>query len=223
MRQIVINLLGNAIKFTEAGEVRMTVRVLTAPGMEPQFQVDVSDTSIGITEEHLRRLFQPFVQADSSTTRRFSGTGLGLTISKRLAVMLSGDLSVDSAPGKGSTFRLTLATGPLAGVRLVDHSQPTMVHQLPPTPGVTIPSDCRILLVEDGPDNQLKKGERHLTTVVCRKFFAFRCGASPLFQGAARFLRVVLRALPRQCSMARRHPHCAAPRRSRPATPGGRA
>jgi PAS domain S-box-containing protein len=154
LRQIVINLLGNAIKFTEAGEVRVTVRVLTAPGMEPQLQVDVSDTGIGMTEEQLRRLFQPFAQADSSTTRRFGGTGLGLTISKRLAVMLGGDISVDSVPGKGSTFRMTIATGPLAGVRLIDHSQPAMVPQLPPTPGATIPSDCRILLVEDGPDNQ---------------------------------------------------------------------
>jgi PAS domain S-box-containing protein len=155
LRQIVINLLGNAIKFTEAGEVRVVVRLVAPSDGEPTLQIDVSDTGIGMTEEQMRRLFQPFAQADSSTTRRFGGTGLGLTISKRLAAMLGGDISVRTVPGKGSTFRVTIATGPLEGVRFVDHSQPTMVacHQVATTPG-TLPLDCRILLVEDGPDNQ---------------------------------------------------------------------
>ncbi len=154
LRQIVINLLGNAIKFTERGEVHLVVRLLAAPRAEPKLQIEVSDTGIGMTEEQIRRLFQPFAQADSSTTRRFGGTGLGLTISKRLAVMLGGDIAVRSVPGKGSTFCVTIATGPLAGVRLVDHSQPTTVHQSTATPRATIPFNCRILLVEDGPDNQ---------------------------------------------------------------------
>jgi PAS domain S-box-containing protein len=156
LRQILINLLGNAIKFTAAGDVRVTVRLLAAPGAEPMLQIDVRDTGIGMTEEQMRRLFQPFAQADSSTTRRFGGTGLGLTISKRLALMLGGDIAVHSVPGKGSTFRVTIATGPLEGVRLVDHSRPATVacHQPPPMPRVTLPLDCRILLVEDGPDNQ---------------------------------------------------------------------
>ncbi len=156
LRQIVINLLGNAIKFTEAGEVRMSTRLLAPPGGEPKLQIAVSDTGIGMSEEQIRRLFQPFAQADSSTTRRFGGTGLGLTISKRLAVMLGGDISVFSVPGEGSTFRVTIATGPLEGVRLVDHSQPATARSasLAPTPRATLPLPCRILLVEDGPDNQ---------------------------------------------------------------------
>jgi PAS domain S-box-containing protein len=153
LRQIVINLLGNAIKFTEAGEVRMTMRMLAPPGAEPKLQIDVSDTGIGMSEEQVRRLFQPFAQADSSTTRRFGGTGLGLMISKRLAVMLGGDISVFSVPGKGSTFRVTVATGPLEGVPLIDHAQAATPRpaQRAPAPSLL---PCRILLVEDGPDNQ---------------------------------------------------------------------
>jgi PAS domain S-box-containing protein len=156
LRQIVINLLGNAIKFTEAGEVRVTTRLLAPPGGEAKLQIDVSDTGIGMSDEQVRRLFQPFAQADSSTTRRFGGTGLGLTISKRLAVMLGGDISVSSVPGKGSMFRVSIATGPLEGVRLIDHSQAAAPRppQPAPAPRTRLPLPSRILLVEDGPDNQ---------------------------------------------------------------------
>ncbi len=119
-------------------------------------QIDVIDTGIGMTEEQMGRLFQPFTQADSSTTRRFGGTGLGLTISKRLATMLGGDISVRSVPEQGSIFRVTIATGPLEGVRLVDHVPPTAVPCGQPSaaPRSAIEINGRILLAEDGPDNQ---------------------------------------------------------------------
>ncbi len=107
LRQILVNLVSNAVKFTEAGEVRIAVRpVPREDGLWIAFEV--RDTGIGMSEEQLGRLFQPFTQADSTMTRRFGGTGLGLCISKNLAVILGGDITVASVPGKGSTFQLTM-------------------------------------------------------------------------------------------------------------------
>ena len=108
VRQILFNLLGNALKFTERG--RVTVRASTAPlgGGRTRVTLAVEDTGIGIDEEQRRRLFQPFAQADSSTTRRFGGTGLGLSIVRRLASLMDGDISAESQPGKGSTFHVRL-------------------------------------------------------------------------------------------------------------------
>ena len=114
VRQILFNLLGNALKFTERG--RITVRAATTPlgGGRTSVMLSVDDTGIGIDEEQRRRLFQPFAQADSSTTRRFGGTGLGLSIVRRLANLMDGDISADSERGKGSTFhvRLTFDAAP---------------------------------------------------------------------------------------------------------------
>src|SRR5256885_1754613 len=114
VRQILFNLLGNALKFTERGGV--TVRASTAPlgGGRTRVTLAVEDTGIGIEEEQRRRLFQPFAQADSSTTRRFGGTGLGLSIVRRLAHLMDGDISAESNPGAGSTFfvRLTFDAAP---------------------------------------------------------------------------------------------------------------
>jgi signal transduction histidine kinase/CheY-like chemotaxis protein/HPt (histidine-containing phosphotransfer) domain-containing protein len=114
VRQILFNLLGNALKFTEHG--RVTVRAATTPigGGRTAVNLTVADTGIGIDEESRRRLFQPFAQADSSTTRRFGGTGLGLSIVRRLAQLMGGDISAESTPGAGSTFhvRLTFDVAP---------------------------------------------------------------------------------------------------------------
>ncbi|MFO7903297.1 MAG: PAS domain S-box protein [Planctomycetota bacterium] len=154
-RQILINLTGNAIKFTESGSVRLVTRLVRSTGRPPCLQCDVVDTGIGMTQEQLRKLFRPFTQADSSTTRRYGGTGLGLTISKRLAEALGGDISVTSTPGKGSTFSVTVATGPLEGVAMIEDlaaMTPQPEAHIKPTDDV--PLDCRILLAEDGPDNQ---------------------------------------------------------------------
>jgi signal transduction histidine kinase/CheY-like chemotaxis protein len=103
VRQTLLNLTGNAAKFTEAGTITLAVR---REGDDVVF--DVSDTGIGIAPEHLDRLFQPFSQAESSTARRFGGTGLGLVISRRFCQMLGGDVSVDSTVGVGSTFSVRL-------------------------------------------------------------------------------------------------------------------
>ena len=106
LQQILVNLAGNAIKFTESGEVSVQVeRVVRNPLM---LRFTVRDTGIGMTEEQLARLFSPFTQADLSTTRRFGGTGLGLTISKGLIELLGGEIQVGSSPGGGSRFHFTL-------------------------------------------------------------------------------------------------------------------
>jgi len=158
LRQILINLIGNAIKFTEIGGVRLVTRFV-AIGNAPYLQFDLIDTGRGMTREQVARLFQPFVQADNSTTRKFGGTGLGLTISKRFAELLGGNLIVATTElGVGTTFRATVTTGPLDGVRMLeDPSSATVVANSSDTASRVLPSDLqglRILLAEDGPDNQ---------------------------------------------------------------------
>ncbi len=174
LRQILINLVGNAIKFTKQGSVRIVTRFiahrddgggpddLTATSMAGRqgfLQFEVIDTGIGMTKHQAAKLFQPFTQADTSTTRQFGGTGLGLTISKRLAAMLGGDIGLETELGRGSTFRVTIATGPLDGVLMVPQprhgiQQKAALPEKESAPPETDPLDCRLLLVEDGIDNQ---------------------------------------------------------------------
>ncbi len=107
VRQALFNLLSNASKFTENGTVALTVARDSADGSD-WVEFRVKDTGIGMTEEQLARLFQPFTQADASTTRKYGGTGLGLTITRRFCQMLGGDVTVDSTPDQGSTFTIRL-------------------------------------------------------------------------------------------------------------------
>ncbi|MEO8125550.1 MAG: response regulator [Bryobacteraceae bacterium] len=106
-RQVIFNLLGNAIKFTEAGEVVLTVEEPVSDGDRLTLHLSVSDTGIGISKEWQNRIFESFVQADGSNTRRFGGTGLGLTISARLVHLMGGRIWVESEAGRGSTFHFT--------------------------------------------------------------------------------------------------------------------
>lgn len=155
LRQILINLIGNAIKFTELGVVVVRVRCeLTGPA--PQIMFDVVDTGIGISEEQLGRLFQSFEQGDTSTTRRFGGTGLGLTIGQRMAKLLGGAIEVSSEFGNGSTFRLRLPTGSLDNVRLLTNlCEASRLQASSAQPRSDARFDgLKVLVAEDGKDNQ---------------------------------------------------------------------
>jgi signal transduction histidine kinase/DNA-binding response OmpR family regulator/HPt (histidine-containing phosphotransfer) domain-containing protein len=109
--QILINLSNNAVKFTDTGEIVISTELVQKDDTQVTLKFSVQDTGIGMTSEQAARLFQPFMQADTSTTRKYGGTGLGLTISKRLAEMMGGDIWVESEPGKGSTFSFTANFG----------------------------------------------------------------------------------------------------------------
>lgn len=110
LRQVFINLVGNAIKFTDEGSVRIVSRLSERAG-EPSMVIDIVDTGIGMSEAQMSDIFSPFTQADSSITRRFGGTGLGLAICKRFAEAMGGDLAVSSEPGAGSSFSVAIPTG----------------------------------------------------------------------------------------------------------------
>jgi CheY-like chemotaxis protein/HPt (histidine-containing phosphotransfer) domain-containing protein len=157
LRQILMNLIGNAIKFTHRGSIKLLVSMADAvQATYPRLRFDVIDTGVGMTGEQIGLLFRPFAQADNSTTRKFGGTGLGLTISKRLAVMLGGDITVRSEPGMGSTFSLTVHTGALAGVAMLD--APRALGESAETAASrfeNIRLAGRVLLAEDGPDNRV--------------------------------------------------------------------
>jgi PAS domain S-box-containing protein len=111
LRQIVVNLVGNAIKFTDEGEVALKVRVDAVEGGDRILHFTVSDTGVGIPPEKLKLIFEPFSQADTSTTRKYGGTGLGLTISTRLVEMMGGKMWVESEVGRGSEFHFTARVG----------------------------------------------------------------------------------------------------------------
>ena len=152
LRQVLTNLIGNALKFTERGGVTVTCRLLQDQA-SPRFEIQVADTGIGMTPEQLPRLFQAFHQADNSMTRRFGGTGLGLAISKRLAELMGGAITVASTRGAGSTFTATVATGSLEGIVLSDLSIVSAPVTAVPGNGAAQLAG-RVLLAEDGADNQ---------------------------------------------------------------------
>ena len=120
LRQVIVNLVGNAVKFTENGSIRIGVSFLPQwRAGQSAVSVEVTDTGIGIRQEALPRLFEPFTQAESSTTRKYGGTGLGLAISRQIVTALGGELTVRSTPGEGSTFTVTIPTGDISGVNLL--------------------------------------------------------------------------------------------------------
>ena len=114
LRQVITNLVGNAIKFTAKGEVRISLRMDPQPG-STLMQIDVADSGIGIPSDRLESIFEPFVQAEASTTRNYGGTGLGLTISRRFARALGGNVYATSESGKGSIFHVSIDVGSLQG------------------------------------------------------------------------------------------------------------
>ena len=145
LQQVLLNLAGNAIKFTERGEVEISLRALSQND-DAHLEFAVRDTGIGIPPSAQEHLFQPFAQADASMARRFGGTGLGLSICKSLVEMMGGRIWVESEVGKGSTFYFTVRL-PLAKELPADFEAPLAVSAAACT-------QLRILLVEDNPANQ---------------------------------------------------------------------
>ncbi|MFO1372777.1 MAG: ATP-binding protein [Candidatus Competibacteraceae bacterium] len=152
LRQILVNLVGNAIKFTEQGEVVIRLRLLEQGTQTVRLQIVVSDTGIGMAPDVQARIFDAFAQADSSTTRRFGGTGLGLAISKRLVQLMGGDMGVKSTPGAGSTFWFTLTLARAEALLRPVTVDPVSRRSLPlgKAPRFT----ARVLVAEDNPVNQ---------------------------------------------------------------------
>ncbi|MDR2115303.1 MAG: response regulator [Planctomycetaceae bacterium] len=124
LRQVLVNLVGNAIKFTSEGSINVFIDVVEQDGLSVLLRFSVRDSGIGITPEQMRLLFRPFTQADASTTRKYGGTGLGLAISKSIVGMMKGEIKCESQPGHGTTFIFTARFGlPLEGEVLEDFSE----------------------------------------------------------------------------------------------------
>jgi CheY-like chemotaxis protein len=141
IRQILTNLTGNAIKFTQTGEVVVEVSVTSPRDSHPELRFTVRDTGVGIPKDKQAIIFDPFSQADGSTTRRFGGTGLGLTISARLVTAMGGTLTVDSEPGHGSAFHFV--------VRLATVADPERIWPAPASL-----AGCEVLVVDDNRTNR---------------------------------------------------------------------
>ncbi|MDB5816725.1 MAG: arcB 7, partial [Rhizobacter sp.] len=156
LRQIVTNLVGNALKFTATGGVTVSARIETDASV-PRFVLDIADTGIGIPLDKCEAVFEPFVQAETSTTRKFGGTGLGLAISRRFARALGGDIKASSVLGQGSVFSVMLDPGSLDGVEWLTAEQllaPEAQAMADDSGRWVFPDGVRVLVVDDGNENR---------------------------------------------------------------------
>ena len=166
--QVLINLMSNALKFTERGEIRLIVELLAVSADAVRLRFEVRDTGLGMSPAQLSKLFTPFSQADSSTTRKFGGTGLGLVISKQLVQRMDGEIGVESEPGAGSCFSFTARFGLAAGL-----AAPLSAH--------SSLTGRQVLIVDDN------DSMRKLFTQVCR---TFGCQVEGVNSGAAALARL---------------------------------
>jgi CheY-like chemotaxis protein len=152
--QVLLNLIGNAIKFTDAGGVAISADVVRSSGSELELRVCVADTGIGIHPDHQKIIFEPFRQADDSLSRKFDGTGLGLSLVSGLVALMGGRIWLESEPGKGSKFFFTVLFGlPLVAVQNSEsQTQPGSTPSVSKADNLRLP--VNILVVEDNPINQ---------------------------------------------------------------------
>lgn len=166
LRQVLVNLIGNALKFTDEGDVRVVIS-LDQESTTPKINFTVSDTGIGMTAEQQKEIFEPFTQSAEAVAHRDGGTGLGLSISKRLAEAMGGTISVESTPGKGSRFTLSLPVTETEFESLIDTQRDTQKSEIPAQDEEELPPiKARVLLADDRRD----------VWRVC-KFFLEKCGA----------------------------------------------
>ncbi|MCD0458247.1 hybrid sensor histidine kinase/response regulator [Roseiconus lacunae] len=154
LRQILTNVLGNAIKFTNEGGIDVVIKFEDSP--QPSLSIAIEDSGIGMNEEQMSKVFNPFAQADTSTTRKYGGTGLGLSISKHLAEALGGGLTVASTPGVGSTFTLKIATPLVQGTRMIGRMEAIKLalgHAESRWETITV-TGARVLVVDDAATNR---------------------------------------------------------------------
>ena len=152
LRQVLLNLIGNALKFTEQGQISTRARLLGREGRRITLQLDVQDTGVGIAPDKQRLIFEPFSQEDASITRRYGGTGLGLSITSRLVQLMGGRIWLDSVPGQGSTFHFTVVLGLATEAGVEPPPAPDPCLNAPPAGDR--PRTLRLLLVEDNLINQ---------------------------------------------------------------------
>ncbi len=196
LRQILLNLIGNAVKFTLQGSVSVDVRTIEQSGSRLKLKFCVRDTGIGIPKDKQRAIFEAFTQVDGSSTREFGGTGLGLTISSQLVALMDGEIAVDSEPGQGSEFHFTAVFDVPERTEVQQHSlesasEPVKADAKP----VAAKSGLRILAVEDNPINQLlltrlleKSG--HCVTIAANGREAIDCLAGANWEFDAVFMDV---------------------------------
>ncbi|MBI5589083.1 MAG: response regulator [Deltaproteobacteria bacterium] len=162
LKQVLLNLVGNALKFTEAGRVDVSVTLGESPDFETgpiRLCFAVRDTGVGIEEEQIGRLFEPFVQADVSTTRKYGGSGLGLTICRQLVTLMGGEIRIQSRPGEGSVFSFTALFEPSVGTESAVDRQPALSATLEPNGARAHLGGARVLLVDDNAVNRMIAGE----------------------------------------------------------------
>lgn len=160
LKQILGNIVGNAVKFTGRGQVTMDVTMDRQPDQNTLLQFLIADSGCGLTNQEVSRLFQPFMQADSSTTRKYGGTGLGLVISKQLANLLGGDVILrETAPGKGSVFVVTIDPGPFlespASTESVQRPEKSTFQKATPERTTQALCGLNLLVADDAADNRL--------------------------------------------------------------------
>jgi signal transduction histidine kinase/DNA-binding response OmpR family regulator len=155
IRQVLLNLLSNAVKFTERGEIVVSVRCLAREEGRATIEWSVTDTGIGIPPDRIKDLFQDFSQADTSITRRFGGSGLGLSICKRLVEQMGGEIGVVSAPGQGSTFRFNLTLPVTQEVALIAHDEPEPAFPDLRAHIAALGRPLRVLVADDNATNRL--------------------------------------------------------------------